>query len=75
LAAKGREIAYMLACCVLAFYGFFTAMYHLADVAAGLDLDSSNPFASVALKFRAGIECRDYVAQTGDESCYSRWHV
>ncbi|MEM2141003.1 MAG: hypothetical protein QXJ74_07305 [Nitrososphaera sp.] len=73
--AERGQIAYLVACCTLAFYGFFTAMYHMADIATGLDLDSSNPVASVALKFRAGIECRDYVAQTGDESCYLRWHV
>ncbi|MEW5840377.1 hypothetical protein [Nitrososphaera sp.] len=69
------KIAYLVAFCTLAFYAFFTAMYHMADIAAGLNLDKSNPFALVALKFRAGIECRDYVAQTGDESCYSQWHV
>ncbi|UVS70124.1 hypothetical protein [Nitrososphaera viennensis] len=47
----------------------------MADLAAGLDLDQSNPVASVALKIRASMDCRDYVAQTSDESCYSRWHV
>lgn len=70
-----RGILYLVAYCVLAFYAFFTVMYHLADLTAGLDLDQHNPVASVALKFRASMDCRDYVAQTSDESCYSRWHV
>lgn len=57
-------------------YVFFTAMYHLADLAGQLELDTSkSPVATVALKYRASIDCRDYVAQTGDESCYSRWHI
>jgi hypothetical protein len=70
-----RGLLYLVAYCILGFYTFFTVMYHLADLAAGLDLSQSNPFTLVALKFRASMDCRDYVAQTSDESCYSRWHV
>lgn len=56
-------------------YAFFTAMYHLADLADQLELDPSNPITATAMKYRASIDCRDHVARTGDESCYSKWHV
>jgi hypothetical protein len=50
-------------------------MYHMADLTAGFALDKGNPVASIALKFRASMDCRDYVAETNDESCYARWHI
>ncbi|AIF84394.1 hypothetical protein NTE_02342 [Candidatus Nitrososphaera evergladensis SR1] len=74
--SASRGILYLVAYCILGFYTFFTAMYHMADLAARLGLDTqSNPVAFVALKFRASMDCRDYVAQTSDESCYLKWHV
>lgn len=74
---NGRRAVLRLATyCALAMYVFFTAIYHLADLAGYVDLDpAASPFAAMAMKYRASIDCRDYVAQTGDESCYDRWHV
>lgn len=73
---KGARAVLRLATyCALTMYVFFTAMYHLADLAGQMDLDPASPFAAMAMKYRASIDCRDYVAQTGDESCYERWHV
>lgn len=74
---NGRRAVLRLATyCALIMYVFFTAMYHLADLAGYADLDpAASPFAAMAMKYRASIDCRDYVAQTGDESCYDRWHV
>ena len=78
MAKAGREkrgLLRLTAYCVLFMYAFFTAMYHLADLADQLELDPSNPITATAMKYRASIDCRDYVARTGDESCYSKWHV
>lgn len=73
---KKKAVLRLAAYCALGMYVFFTAMYHLADLAGQLDLDpAKSPVAAVALKYRASIDCRDYVAETGDESCYSRWHI
>lgn len=75
LRGKNKGLIYLVAYCTLGFYAFFTVMYHMADLAAGLGLDPADPVAAVAMKFRAGIDCRDSALQTGDESCYDRWHV
>jgi hypothetical protein len=69
----GKKLLFLVAYCTLALYTYVTVLYHAADVALALDPERSNPLTATTAKFRAGLECRDYVAETGDESCYSKW--
>lgn len=70
---EGRKLLFLVAYCTLALYTYVTVLYHAADVALALDPDRSNPLTTTTAKFRAGLECRDYVAETNDESCYLKW--